>query len=174
MAGKVESIVFGGGCFWCVEAAFRMVDGVVGTAPGYAGGATVRPGYEEVCAGHTGHAEVVRVDFDPARVSLARLLEVFFEVHDPTSLNRQGADVGPQYRSIVLYETEEQKAAVEAFIREAADRYPRPIVTEVRELEAFWPAEDYHFNYYARNPGRPYCRVVIAPKLEKLQRKIRS
>ncbi len=169
---RVESIVFGGGCFWCVEAAFRMVKGVLGTTPGYAGGTTPRPGYEEVCAGHTGHAEVVRVDFDPALVSLAELLEVFFEIHDPTSLNRQGADVGTQYRSVILYSGDEQRAAAEAFIREAASRYSRPIVTELKELDVFWPAEDYHFDYFARHPGRPYCRAVIAPKLEKLRKKL--
>jgi len=169
MADKAESIVFGGGCFWCVEAAFRTVDGVIATAPGYAGGTTLRPSYNEVCAGHTGHAEVVRVEFDPEKVSLRELLEVFFEIHDPTSLNRQGADVGPQYRSIVLYEKEQQRAAVEAFIRDASSRYDRPIVTEVRELETFWPAEESHFDYYARHPRKPYCQVVIAPKLRKLK-----
>lgn len=172
VSGKVESIVLGGGCFWCVEAAFRMVKGVIATAPGYAGGFTMRPNYTEVCAGHTGHAEVVRVEFDPEQVSLRELLEVFFQIHDPTSLNRQGADVGSQYRSLILYEREEQRAAVEAFIHDSSSRYDRPIVTEVRELETFWPAEEYHFNYYARNPGKPYCRVVIAPKLEKLRKEL--
>ncbi len=174
MDEKVESIVLGGGCFWCLEAAFRMVEGVLSVTPGYAGGHLAGPTYHEVCAGHTGHAEVVRVEFDPGQISLTDLLEVFFTVHDPTSLNRQGADEGPQYRSIILYEGEDQAAAIEAFLREAAPRYRRPVVTEVKELETFWPAEDDHFDYYRRHPARPYCRVVIAPKLEKLRKSLQG
>ncbi len=164
---KNESIAFGGGCFWCTEAVFSRVPGVVGVTPGYAGGHVPDPTYRRVCGGDTGHAEVVLVSYHPGKVSLRRLLEVFFSSHDPTSLNRQGADVGTQYRSIILYTDEEQRRESERFLREAAPRYERPIVTEVKKLEAFYPAEDYHQRYYERNPRQPYCRLVIAPKLEK-------
>jgi peptide-methionine (S)-S-oxide reductase len=172
MTDKREEIVFGGGCFWCVEAAFSMVEGVVGATPGYTGGTTPAPTYDVVCGGKSGHAEVVRVEFDPSRVSLEELLEVFFTVHDPTSLNRQGADVGTQYRSVILYTSEEQRARVESFMQEMGPRYGQPVVTELKELETFWPAEDYHRDYYASNPHQPYCRVVIAPKLAKLREKL--
>lgn len=164
-----EEIVFGGGCFWCVEAAFGMVEGVVSATPGYTGGTTPAPTYDVVCGGSSGHAEVVRVKFDPSRVTLEELLEVFFTVHDPTSLNRQGADVGTQYRSIILYTSEEQRARVESFMEELGGRYDKPVVTELAELETFWPAEDYHHDYYTQNQHQPYCRVVIAPKLAKLR-----
>ncbi len=168
--GRAE-IVLGGGCFWCLEAAFVMVEGVTGVTPGYSGGAAPDPSYHQVCGGLTGHAEVVRVEYDPAAVTLEELLEVFFAVHDPTTLNRQGADVGTQYRSIILYASEEQRAQVEGFLEEVRSRYRRPVVTEVRELETFWPAEEHHRGYYANNPHQPYCRAVIAPKLEKLARR---
>ena len=167
-----EDIVFGGGCFWCVEAAFSMIEGVVSATPGYTGGTTSAPTYDVVCGGSSGHAEVVRVEFDPSRVTLEELLEVFFTIHDPTSLNRQGADVGTQYRSIILYASEEQRARVESFLEEIGPRYDKPVITELKELETFWPAEDYHRDYYASNPHQPYCRVVIAPKLAKLREKL--
>jgi peptide-methionine (S)-S-oxide reductase len=166
--GRREEIVFGGGCFWCVEAAFQTIKGVSRATPGYTGGTAANPSYDEVCGGLTGHAEVVRVEFDPAKASLEELLEVFFTVHDPTTLNRQGADVGTQYRSVILFTSEEQRARVEGFIEEIESRYDRPIVTEVKELETFWPAEEYHHEYFVKNPHQPYCRVVIAPKLDKL------
>lgn len=168
--GRAE-IVLGGGCFWCVEAAFGMVEGVTRVTPGYSGGTVPDPSYEGVCGGLTGHAEVVKVEYDPSTVTLEELLEVFFTVHDPTTLNRQGADVGTQYRSIILYTSEEQRAQVEGLLEELRTRYDRPVVTEVRELETFWPAEEYHRDYYRKNPRQPYCRVVIAPKLEKLARR---
>jgi peptide-methionine (S)-S-oxide reductase len=166
---KTGTIAFGGGCFWCTEAVFRRVPGVVDVNPGYAGGHVPDPTYRDVCEGTTGHAEVVLVTYDPDRVSLRDLLEVFLSCHDPTSLNRQGADVGTQYRSVVLYTTEEQGHEVTGFLREAASRYGRPLVTEVKRLEAFYPAEEYHRRYFERNPSQPYCRLVIAPKLDKLQ-----
>lgn len=164
-----ESIVLGGGCFWCTEAFFRRVKGVVAVTPGYAGGFVSNPTYREVCDGTTGHAEVVEVEFDPRKLSLEEVLEVFFASHDPTSLNRQGADVGTQYRSIILYTDDEQRKRVEAYISRIAGNYDRPIVTEVKRLEKFFPAEEYHHRYYERNPDQPYCRTVIAPKLSKLQ-----
>jgi peptide-methionine (S)-S-oxide reductase len=166
--GRRAEIVLGGGCFWCVEAAFEMVEGVTRTTPGYSGGTTSHPSYDEVCGGLTGHAEAVKVEYDPSVVTLEQLLEVFFTVHDPTTLNRQGADVGTQYRSIILYTSEEQRAQVDSYLEEMRPRYSGPVVTEVRELETFWPAEEHHHDYYAKNPRQPYCRVVIAPKLEKL------
>ncbi len=165
-----EAVVLGGGCFWCIEAAFAMVEGVVSAEPGYAGGDTPHPTYNQVCGSVTGHAEVVRVEFDPARVSLEEVLRVFFTVHDPTTLNQQGADVGAQYRSIVLTTSEEQKERVERYIDDIHPAYVKPIVTEVRELEDFWPAEEYHKDYFAKNPAQPYCQVVITPKLAKLKK----
>jgi peptide-methionine (S)-S-oxide reductase len=163
-----ETVVLGGGCFWCTEAFFRLVAGVVAVTPGYAGGFVSNPTYREVCDGSTGHAEVVEVEFDPRKVSIEELLEVFFASHDPTSLNRQGADVGTQYRSIILYGSEEQRERVERFISAIAGNYDKPVVTEVRKLERFYPAEEYHHRYFERNPEQPYCRLVITPKLGKL------
>lgn len=165
-----EAVVLGGGCFWCIEAAFNMVEGVVLAEPGYAGGDTPHPTYNQVCGEDTGHAEVVRVEFDPARISLEGVLKVFFTVHDPTTLNRQGADVGAQYRSVILTTSEEQKTRVERFIEEIRPAYGNPVVTEVRALETFWPAEEYHRDYFTKNPTQPYCQVVIAPKLTKLKK----
>ncbi len=165
-----ESIVLGGGCFWCTEAFFSTVAGVVTVTPGYAGGFVSNPTYREVCDGATGHAEVVEVEFDPRKISLEKILEVFFASHDPTSLNRQGADVGTQYRSIILYADERQKERVETFISRIAGEYDQPIVTEVKRLDRFYPAEEYHHRYFERNPEQPYCRLVIAPKLAKLRR----
>jgi methionine-S-sulfoxide reductase len=171
MQNSHETIVLGGGCFWCTEALLGTIVGVLRATPGYAGGVTADPSYRDVCYGETGHAEVVEVEYDPEVVSLEDLLEVFFATHDPTSLNRQGADVGTQYRSAVFYNSQGQKEKVEKVIARLAKDYDRPIVTEVKELDRFYPAEEYHQRYYARNPDQPYCRTVISPKLAKLRKK---
>jgi peptide-methionine (S)-S-oxide reductase len=166
--GKLETATFGGGCFWCGEAVFQRIPGVKSVVSGYAGGATRDPSYEQVCTGDTGHAEVIQIQFDPAVISYDKLLEVFFEEHDPTTLNRQGADVGTQYRSIILYSGPEQKAAAEKAKSEAAHHFSSPIVTEITALSAFYPAEDHHQNFYNLHPGQGYCQFVIRPKLQKL------
>ena len=171
MQNSHETIVLGGGCFWCTEALLSTLVGVLRVTPGYAGGETEDPTYRQVCNGGTGHAEVVEVEYDPEVISLEDLLEVFFATHDPTSLNRQGADVGTQYRSIILYDSYAQKLKVENFIAELAREYDKPIVTEVKELDRFYPAEEYHQRYFERNPNQPYCRAVISPKLAKLRKK---
>ncbi|WP_251341561.1 peptide-methionine (S)-S-oxide reductase MsrA [Haloplanus halophilus] len=154
-----------GGCFWCLEAPFEELAGVHAVTSGYCGGDVPDPTYEEVCSGTTGHAEAVQVEYDPDVVSYADLLEVFFALHDPTTTDRQGPDVGSQYRSAVFYHDEEQRATAEATIERLADDYDDPIVTEVEPLETFYPAEDYHQDYYANNPQRAYCQVQIRPKL---------
>ncbi len=168
-----ETATLGGGCFWCVEAVLQRLEGVESVSPGYAGGSVSSPTYEQVCGGGTGHAEVARVVFDPDRVSYRELLEVFFATHDPTTPDRQGNDVGPQYRSIILYESDAQRETAERVISALEDEgvFGAPIVTEVVPLERFWPAEDYHRDYFDRNPDQPYCRAVIAPKVAKLRRK---
>ncbi len=169
---KAEIAVFGGGCFWCTEAVFGQLRGVRSVMPGFAGGALANPTYEQVCTGTTGHAEVTRVEYDPARISYRDLLVVFFATHDPTSLNRQGADVGTEYRSVVFYTTEEQKRTAREMIEDLNRAEPRgrPIVTEVSPLTAFYPAENYHRDYYRKNSLAPYCQVVIEPKLRKLHK----
>jgi len=172
MQSKPEQIVLGGGCFWCTEAVFRMVEGVKGVTPGYAGGTTDNPTYEAVCRGDTGHAEVISIEYDPGRASLEKLLDIFFTSHDPTSLNRQGNDIGTQYRSIILYTTAEQKVQCEEFIDSIRGRFDKPIVTEIEELERFYPAETYHERYYERNSHQPYCKFVISPKVEKARKKL--
>ena len=171
--GKKEKVVFGGGCFWCTEAAFSMLKGVSSVLPGYAGGTKSNPTYEEVCGGRTGHAEVIEVIFDPALISFDDLSAVFFNVHDPTQMNRQGNDVGPQYRSVLFYTTDAQKNKAEKLVQELKEKksYDQPIVTEIKPLDTFYPAESYHRDYYKRNGNAPYCEIVIAPKLEKLQRR---
>lgn len=174
MRSKTETIVFGGGCFWCTEAVFEMMKGVVKTEPGYAGGSTPNPSYEDVCTGFTGHAEVLRIEYDPNVVKLEKLLDIFVTMHDPTSLNQQGADVGTQYRSMVLYSTDEQKKKVEAFLKSAQRNYKKPIVTEVKKLEQFYPAEDYHRNYFDKNPNKSYCTFVIKPKVDKAKKEFAS
>jgi peptide-methionine (S)-S-oxide reductase len=163
----------GGGCFWCVEAVFERVRGVEDVVSGYAGGDTPNPSYREVCNGTTGHAEVVQVTYDPEVVSYRDLLEIFFTTHNPTTRNRQGADVGTQYRSIILYHDQEQKETAESVIEELEQEgvYDDPIVTEVEPLETFYEAEAKHQDYYERNPGLPYCQAVIAPKVNKLRQK---
>jgi peptide-methionine (S)-S-oxide reductase len=163
-----ETAILGGGCFWCIEAVYKRIEGVKSVVSGYAGGSKTDPTYEQVCTGSTGHAEVVQVEFDPAVVSYERILETFWKAHDPTSLNRQGADVGSQYRSIILYRDEAQREASERSRAQAAKRYERPIVTEIRPLEAFYRAEDYHQDYFAKNPYAAYCAFVIRPKLQKM------
>lgn len=167
----MEIATFGSGCFWCSEAVFSELQGVVKVEPGYAGGSVPDPSYEQVCTDTTGHAEVAQVTFDPSVITYRELLEVFFSTHDPTTPNRQGADEGTQYRSVIFYGNDEQRHYAEEIIRElTAERvFRNPIVTEVAPLTAFYPAEDYHREYYKRNPTKPYCQVVIAPKLAKFR-----
>jgi peptide-methionine (S)-S-oxide reductase len=172
MSENREVATLGGGCFWCLEAVYDDLRGVTDVVSGYAGGHVADPSYEAVCAGTTGHAEVVQVTFDPEEVSFRELLDVFFTIHDPTTLNRQGADVGTQYRSAVFYHDDEQKRVAEEAIRdlEAEAVWDSPIVTEVVPLTEFYPAETYHQEYYARNPRAGYCQVVIAPKVSKFRK----
>lgn len=167
-----EVATLGGGCFWCLEAVFDDLRGVERVESGYAGGSVPDPTYEAVCSGTTGHAEVVRVTFDPRVVSYKEILEVFFTIHDPTTLNRQGADIGTQYRSAIFYHSPEQKETAERTISElsAAKIWDAPIVTEIVPLEQFYEAEDYHQEYYRRNPGQGYCRMVVAPKVAKFRK----
>jgi peptide-methionine (S)-S-oxide reductase len=164
-----ETLVLGGGCFWCIEALYERLDGIRSVESGYAGGTAPDPTYEEVCSGRTGHAEVVRITYDPETVSLGELLDFFWQAHDPTTLNRQGADVGTQYRSIILYASEEQEAAARASMEKAQPNFRDPIVTDIEPLEAFYPAESYHQDYFEKNPNAPYCQYVIVPKLKKLE-----
>lgn len=172
MAQKTEVAVFGGGCFWCTEAIFDELRGVISVMPGYAGGIVANPTYEQVCRGATGHAEVIKIEFDPSRISYKDLLTAFFATHDPTTLNRQGNDVGTQYRSIVLYTNEEQKQEAQKFIKVLNDSstFDKPVVTTVEPLGQFYEAEDYHQKYYANNLYQPYCQLTIPPKLQKLHK----
>lgn len=172
MEQKREVAVFGGGCFWCTEAVFDELRGVISVMPGYAGGSVKNPTYEQVCGGRTGHAEVIRIEFDPGQIGYKDLLTVFFATHDPTTLNHQGNDVGTQYRSIILYASEEQKREAERFIKELNDSaaYGKPVVTEVKPLGEFYDAEEYHRKYYANNAYQPYCQYIISPKLHKLHK----
>ena len=164
-----EVATLAGGCFWCLEAVFNEVEGIERVVSGYSGGATINPSYSEVCTGSTGHAEAVQLTFEPNKISFRQILQIFFAIHDPTTLNRQGADVGTQYRSVIFYHNEEQKATAEQVIQElnAAHVWKSPIVTEVTPFQAFYPAEGYHQGYFNRNPAQPYCRMVVAPKLDK-------
>ena len=166
-----EIATFAGGCFWCLETAYNRLDGVERAVSGYMGGATANPTYEQVCRGDSGHAEVVRIEFDPARASYRALLEIFFTLHDPTTPDRQGNDVGSQYRSAIFWHTPAQRAEAEAIIAEltAAGAFAAPIVTEVTAASTFWPAEDYHQRYFEHNPRQPYCVHVVAPKLAKFR-----
>lgn len=168
MKNKIEVAVFGGGCFWCTEAVFEELKGVISVMPGYAGGTTKNPTYEEIIAGHTGHAEVIKIGYDPEKISYRDLLTVFFATHDPTTVNRHGSDIGTQYRSLLLYATENQKKEAELFIKELNKSEPKA-VTEVKPLEMFYEAEEYHKKYYANNTSAPYCQIVINPKIEKLK-----
>jgi peptide-methionine (S)-S-oxide reductase len=171
-ARELEVATLGGGCFWCLEAVFDELRGVTGVESGYAGGVLPDPGYRRVCDGDTGHAEVVRIRFDPAVVSYRELLDVFFTIHDPTTRNRQGNDVGTQYRSVIFHHSPQQEAAARQAIAEWTARgvWGAPIVTEVAPAPEFYLAEDYHREYFARNPGQPYCQVVVAPKVAKFRR----
>ncbi len=158
-------IVFGTGCFWCSEAIFKLVNGVTDVVPGYAGGHTENPTYRQVCTDRTGHAEVVRISYNPEIISLRELLDLFLASHDPTSLNRQGNDIGTQYRSIVFYNTPQEEKIIKDVISEKQKDYKKPIVTEVKQFEHFYEAEDYHHNYFANNPSNPYCSMVIKPEV---------
>ncbi len=170
--GSLEIATFGGGCFWCLEAVFEQLQGVKSVVSGYAGGRVPNPSYEQVCSGTTGHAEVVQITFDPEKIGYRELLEVFFTIHDPTTLNRQGGDVGTQYRSVIFYHTTEQEKVAKEVIEKlgASGTWENPIVTMVEEYNGFYPAEEYHQGYYQRNRERPYCQAVITPKLAKLRR----
>ena len=168
-----DTTVFGGGCFWCTEAVFKILRGVLSVTPGYAGGATEHPTYSEISSGETGHAEVIKIEYDPSQITFNDLLTVFFASHNPTTPNRQGADIGTQYRSIILFTDEEQKREAEEFIKElnASSKEGAEITTEIKPLEKFYEAEDYHKDYYVKNKTAPYCEIVINPKLEKVQQK---
>ncbi|MBB5619942.1 peptide-methionine (S)-S-oxide reductase [Pedobacter cryoconitis] len=169
---KLQKATFGMGCFWCSEALFQKLDGVTAVRSGFEGGSYPNPTYEEVCSGATGHAEVIEFNYDPAKISYDDLLEVFWKSHDPTTLNRQGADVGTQYRSVVFYHTPEQKTAAEHYKAELnkTNAYGKPVVTEITKAETFYKAEGYHQDYFNKNADQPYCRLVILPKLEKLEK----
>ena len=173
METSEATAVFGGGCFWCTEAVFQMLKGVSKVEPGYAGGRADNPSYELVSSGNTGHAEVIRVTYDPSVISYEDLLTVFFGSHDPTTLNRQGNDVGEQYRSVILYQREEEKAAAEKLIQEVNESLNdgSRVVTQVVPLGTFFPAEDYHKNYYQNNSSAPYCQIIIEPKIEKVKKR---
>ena len=171
---KTETAILGGGCFWCTEALFEMLPGVKSVASGYAGGTKENPTYKEVCAGTTGHAEVIQVEYDPKVVSYEKILETFWEAHDPTTLNRQGRDYGTQYRSIILYGSEAQKLAAEKSKAEAQKHFSQPIVTEIVPLKHFYKAEGYHQEYYRNNPNGGYCQAVIRPKVEKFEKKLQG
>ena len=169
-----ELATLGGGCFWCTEAIFQMLPGVKSVASGYAGGTTENPTYKQVCAGNTGHAEVIQIEYDPKVVSYDKILETFWDAHDPTTLNRQGADSGTQYRSIILYSDERQKLAAEKSKAEAQKHFAQPIVTEIVPLKHFYKAEAYHQDFYRSNPNQGYCRAVIRPKVEKFEKKLQG
>jgi peptide-methionine (S)-S-oxide reductase len=168
----LQTTTLGGGCFWCLEAVYEQVQGVQEVVSGYAGGNRPDPTYEQVCTGATGHAEVVQVTYDPEVVSYRELLEIFFDIHDPTTLNRQGADVGTQYRSVIFYHNEAQRESAEEMIREleASARWKNPIVTQVEPLDTFYRAEEYHQEYFRKNPNQGYCRMVVAPKVSKFRK----
>lgn len=185
MKNKFESIVLGGGCFWCLDAVFSRVKGVESVVSGYAGGAIDNPTYGQVSMGNTshalnqngtGHAETVKIEYDPEVINYAEILNIFFSVHDPTTLNRQGQDIGPQYRSIILYDTETQKERAEKIIKKIDKEkvYTNSIVTEIKPLTKFYPAEDYHQKYFEKNPDKAYCQIVISPKIAKLRQKLRK
>ncbi len=173
---NLDFAVLAGGCFWCLEAVFDQVIGVTDVVSGYAGGKAPTPTYEQVCGGDTGHAEVVKVSYDPGQITTEELLSIFFSIHDPTTLNRQGADAGTQYRSAIFYNSETQKAAALAVIKTLTEEklWDAPIVTQVAPLDVFYPAEDYHQEYFARNPNQGYCQFVVAPKVAKFRKKFQN
>jgi peptide-methionine (S)-S-oxide reductase len=168
----IETIVFAGGCFWCMEAVFSLLDGIVSIEPGYTGGPTEDPSYEDVCTGRTGHAEAVRVVYDSSMIRLEELLSIFFTAHNPTTLNSQGPDIGTQYRSAIFYTTEAQKNTIQSYIQHLTDSntFEKPIVTEISELHSFYPAEKHHHQYFQKNPHQMYCQISIRPKLEKVKK----
>lgn len=168
-SGRRALATLGGGCFWCMEAVLQRIEGILSVTSGYAGGATPNPTYEEVCTGETGHAEVVQIAFDPSLISYEEILDIFWQAHDPTTLNRQGPDTGTQYRSVILYADDAEREPAETSKRRAQARFHDPIVTEILPLERFWKAEDYHQNYYSTHASEGYCRRVISPKLAKLK-----
>lgn len=172
MSERVETATLAGGCFWCLDAVYELLEGVTSVKSGYAGGSTANPTYEQVCSGRTGHAEVVQVGFDPDVISFEDLLDIFFTIHDPTTLNRQGADVGTQYRSAIFYENEEQRTSAERKIEEVTRSgiWPDAIVTEVAPLGELYSAETYHDGYFRQNPNQPYCQAVVAPKVAKFRK----
>ncbi len=172
MPDTLQTLTLGGGCFWCTEAVFVKVRGVEDVQSGYCNGQTVQPSYEQVCSGATGHNEVVKLRYDPAQISVREILEVFFLIHDPTTLNRQGHDSGTQYRSGIYFSTPEQQTVAQALLQEMTDSgvYDRPLVTEVLPLANYWPAEDYHQDFFARNPNQGYCQAVAAPKVAKFRK----
>ncbi len=169
---KIETATLGMGCFWCTEAVFQELKGVISVTPGYAGGHVPNPSYEEVCNGNTGHTEVAQIQYAPLQISFEELLEVFFKVHDPTSINRQGEDVGFQYRSVIFYHSEYQKQAAEKVIQELNQQnaFGKPVITAIEPFKNFYPAEDYHKNYFRLNSNKPYCQLVIKPKVEKFEK----
>ena len=170
MSKNYEKATLGGGCFWCLEAVFENVKGVEDVISGYAGGHIDHPTYEAVCSGATGHAEVVQITYDPTIISYKDILEIFWKIHDPTTLNRQGADVGTQYRSVIFYHDEKQKEIAQKSKAEAQKNFASPIVTQILPLQKFWKAEDYHQDYFKNNPNQGYCQIVVAPKVEKFQK----
>ncbi|CAN5670555.1 peptide-methionine (S)-S-oxide reductase MsrA [soil metagenome] len=176
MSGKIETITLGGGCFWCTEAVYEKVEGVTAVESGYTNGQVIRPTYEQVCGGDTGHAEVVKVSFDTSVIGLREILEIFFVIHDPTTLNRQGNDVGTQYRSGIYFETPEQEQVARSVLAEMAESgtYSKPLVTEVAPLSNYSKAEAYHQHYFANNPNAGYCAFVVAPKVEKFRKTFAS
>lgn len=168
---NTQTAILGGGCFWCVEAVYERLPGVISVTSGYAGGQTEKPTYEDICTGKTGHAEVVKIEYDPAKISYDKIIDLFWDAHDPTTLNRQGADVGTQYRSIILTQNEEEARIAKESKERAQAGFKSPIVTEIVALEKFYPAEDYHQDFYRENPMHPYNLAVIRPKLQKLKDK---
>ncbi len=171
MITMTETIVLGGGCFWCTEAVFQMIEGVVKTTVGYAGGNVASPTSDRVYEGDTGHIEVMKLEYDPKKVDLVKILDVFFTMHDPTSMDRQNYDVGPEYRSAIFYTTDEQKKVVDKFIKDQAKNFPKPIVTQVKKLDKFYPAEDVHQKFFEKNPYSGYCNLIIRPKIDKVKKK---
>ncbi|MCX6729521.1 MAG: peptide-methionine (S)-S-oxide reductase MsrA [Candidatus Saccharibacteria bacterium] len=174
MAAHKESIVLGGGCFWCLDASYRLIDGVLSVESGYSGGNVKDPSYDQVCTGDTGHAEVVRITFDNDKIKLKDLLDIFWALHDPTTLNKQGNDTGTQYRSIILYSNDEQKNIAEKSKKDNSDVWDDPILTEILSLQTFYMAEQEHQDYFAHHPESAYCQVIINPKLKKLRKKFAS
>lgn len=172
ISGNIDTATFGAGCFWCVEAVFQRLDGVISVTSGYSGGTVKNPSYKEVCTGNTGHAEVAQIVYDKTKISFDELLQVFWKTHDPTTLNQQGNDIGTQYRSAIFYHNEEQKQAAEKYKKALNDEhaYPNPVITEIKAFSIFYPAEDYHKNYYNLNGDQQYCKYVIQPKVEKFEK----